>query len=202
LIRKTLVIFVVMTALALLAIPLSQAVPWDPRNNDKFQPFQDTGKFNVLTVLNGDHYYTPSKEDVNKLVVRYEETFITYQITIGSHTYKLNEDFLYAGYSEDTFYDVTAWLETPILPKYVWPSEYRLQRTVVDFTFDFSAIAGGLDGTLHMRAVLNENSRSINSLSGTGDLQNVQIKATNDQPSLVGMIYTVNHYGIVSGWPE
>ena len=192
-------------ATLLLALPIltavAQATPLTEKNNDKFQSFGVTATVNAFTWVSAEHQYIPSMDNVNKLVVNGDETFITYDITIGSNTYKLGEDFTYTGHVEFTYYDVTAWM--PLPPPYMWPSEYRESHTIVDYMFDFSAIPGGIDGTLQMRAMDTPGDiEVINSLAGTGDLQNVQIKATISGSTHVGTIYTITHSGLVSGWPE
>lgn len=79
----------------------------------------------------------------------------------------------------------------------------NLNNTRVDYMFDFSAIPGGIEGTLTMRAEFNQGGRSINSLAGTGDLQNVQIKATaSNSFNPATFILTISHEGIIHGWPE
>ena len=66
--------------------------------------------------------------------------------------------------------------------------------------YDFS---DGIDGTLQMGYVVNKGAHNINTLAGTGDLRNVQIKATawNVLDMDLG-VFTFFHEGIVSGWPE
>ncbi len=70
----------------------------------------------------------------------------------------------------------------------------------VDYMYDFSAVPGGIEGTLRMQAILTGDGSplalSINSLAGTGDLQNVMIKATSHLGT------PIVHDGIVSGWQE
>jgi hypothetical protein len=72
----------------------------------------------------------------------------------------------------------------------------------VDYIYDFSAVPGGIEGTLRMQSEITGDGSplvfSINSLSGTGDLQNVQIKATSMPQSGT---YNFAHNGIVIGWP-
>ena len=87
----------------------------------------------------------------------------------------------------------------------LYPSGSRDANHMVDYTYDFSAFANGIEGTLNMRAVFNPSGGiAIYSLSGTGDLQNVQIKAaqTGTEVSGGGLVLTVHHGGYVFGWPE
>ncbi len=73
---------------------------------------------------------------------------------------------------------------------------------MVTYMFDFSAYPGGIEGVLNMLAVFTEGSDKIRSLSGTGDLQNVQVTLLNLPGSVVFPIITVEHGGMVSGWPS
>lgn len=200
--KKVLVMAVALMAVAMLATPLVGAVPWTyPRNNDKFQTYGVTGTCKFSVWMNGEHEFIPSKDKVNMLIISGDETFITYDITVGSNIYHLGTDFAYTGHFEYIFYDVTAW--NPNLPPYTWPSEYRAEHMIVDYVFDFSAFSDGIEGTLRLRAESNQGGLFINSLAGTGDLQNVQIKATILPATPLGKgIYQIGHAGIVSGWPE
>jgi hypothetical protein len=199
--KKIVISFVVLIlALSMCTIMFAQASPIEDKNNDKFQAYSDTGTFKFLKIVTADHQYIPSKENVNRLVISYEEAFLSYDITVGSNTYTLGADFTYSGYVEYVFYDVTAWY--PISAPYdmAWPTAFRASSMKVDYMFDFSG--GDIEGTLQVHAVSNAGGFFINSLVGTGDLQNVQIKATLTGQTSGGGIITVSHAGIVSGWPE
>lgn len=198
--KKILVIAVALMAVAMLAIPLVNAVSWTLKNNDKFETFAVTGTFPFSEIALAEHQYIPSKDKVNLLIITYEETFSSMELQIDSNTYVMGTDFAYTGQTKYVFHDVTGWLVIPnLLPAYLWPKTggYRSSMLTVDYTFDFSAFPGGIDGTLNMIAV-NDH---INSLSGTGDLQNIQIKG-EVLPSTGFPAITIHHQGIVSGWPE
>jgi len=199
--RKVTVLFVALMAVAMFATPLASAVPWAPKNNAKFEEWYDTGTFSLLMFLQSEHTYTPSLEKINKLVMAFEETMSAYEIKVDGNTYTLGVDFTYHGLGKDTVigpvFDGPAGL--------LYPSGGREGQLVVNYMFDFSAKEGGLDGTLQMRAEFNAGGMFINSLAGTGDLRNVQIKATQTDEggfNPVTFDVTVVHRGIVSGWPE
>ena len=204
--KAVLVIFVALMAVAMLAIPIVSAVPLKEKNNGKFQTFHVYFKVNAFTFIAGEHDYIPSKDNVNKLTVNGPESFIQYDLTVGSKTYKQGVDFIYTGHFEYIFYDVTAWLTIPgILPAYLWPADggYRTNHLVVDYMYEFLP-ASGIDGTVQLRAIKNgSEGMAINSLAGTGDLQNVQIKAVvTSDVAIGGGLYEATHDGTVVGWPE
>jgi len=188
----------------MLAAPLVSAAPAaNPKNNEKFETFSVAASFNILTWFAGEKEYIPSMDKVNIYHLSWDETFRTYDISVGSKTYHLNTDFAYSGHVKYTWHDVTAWSTVGGLPPYVWPSESRSVMAIVDYMYDFSAVSGGLDGTIHMLAIMNSAGKWINSLEGTGDFQNVQIKAViDDSPPNSGLTYYLVHHGTVTGWPE
>jgi hypothetical protein len=180
------------------SVSLAQATTYEPKNNDKFQDFSVLASFNIMTWLGGQREYIPTMDKMNIYRLSWDETFLTYDITVGTQTYHLGSDFTYTGHVDYSWQGVTTW-EVP----YVWPEEYRVVKAVVDYTYDFSAVPGGLDGTIHMIAVFSSGGMFLNSLDSTGDFQNVQIKATvGTSPPNNGLVYYLVHDGIVSGWPE
>ncbi len=192
--------FAVLTlAIIVVATPLVSAIPLEEKNNDKFQAFSTTGTFSIMDVVFADHKYIPSFDNVNKIAASWEENMLTYTITVGSNSYYLGTDFAHTGYSVETAFDPV--FADPAKTKVV---SYRAKETMIDYTFDFSAYPGGIEGTLNMRAVFTQGIGFINSLSGTGDLQNVQAKETGLGSSFnpVTKIVTVAHAGLVHGWPE
>ena len=197
---------IIMTAIALalflLAIPLVSAAPLKEKKNDKFEDFHVDFVANVFTWLSGEHEFSPSMDKVNRLTIDGPETFISYDITVGGNTYHQGVDFIYTGHFEYVFYDVTAWLVIPnVIPPYVWPSESRALHLTVDYEYEFLP-ASGIEGTIQLRAISNQRGwMTINSLAGTGDLQNVQIKATASGEE-VPPLYFATHDGWVTGWPE
>jgi len=202
--KKTVtVIALALLAVAMLATPLVSAVPLKEKNNDKFESFHVDFLVSAVTFLQGEHNFIPSMDNVNILTIDGPEAFISYDITVGSKTYHMGEDFIYTGHFEYTFYDVTAWLTIPnVLPPYVWPSEYRARHFVVDYMYEFLP-ASGIEGTIQLRAVANQRGiMYINSLAGTGDLGSVQIKAfVSSEVQLPNSVYFATHDGTVIGWP-
>ena len=156
---------------------------------------------------------TAGLEEANKVVVVYEEQAIAgYQIRIGEdgpsqRVYNLGEDFTYYGVAK-----ITAW--NPILP-YAFDPENPMMTLFlagtkfhyrVEYMYDFGDDGEGIDGTLRMRATwrsddffsfVTPGSFKITSLEGTGDLQNVNVKATNTIAEAGSA-----HLGTVIGWPE
>ena len=195
----------IITALSavLLATPLVSAVPWTyPKNNEKFQEYQAVGTFSVLDMVSGDHEYIPSFEKVNKLIISFDEPHLTHEITVGGNTYQLGTDFLMTDcLTIAVFYEPV--FDDPAKLYPIMPDGYRFEHNLVYWTIDFSAIPGGIEGTLRMQLVAtNEENRFINSLAGTGDLKNVQIKATASVSFDPPLTLRALHVGIVSGWPE
>ena len=196
--KKTTIV-VLALAIIILATPLASAVPLKEKNNDKFQAFSTIATFSITVKASADREYIPSFDNVNKFIVSYQENMLTYTITVGSNIYYLGTDFAHTGYAVETFFD----------PVFANPEKTRLVswraiEIVVDYTFDFSAYPGGIEGTLNMRGVFTQGIGFINSLSGTGDLQNVQVKEIGLGESFdpVYKIMTVEHAGLVNDWPE
>jgi hypothetical protein len=202
--RRVLVVPLVLLLIASMAYAsIAQATTYELKNNEKFETFNVSASFNIMTWFAGEKEYIPSLEKVNIYHLSWNESFISYDITVGSKTYHLGTDFTYTGHVKYTFHNVSVWSTAGGLPPYIWPSVNDNTEAVVDYTYDFSAVQGGLDGTIHMLCVMNHAGKMINSLDGTGDFQNVQIKATVDtSPPHQGLTYFLLHHGIVSGWPE
>lgn len=202
--RKILVIpLVLLLAASMAYTSIAQATTYEPKNNEKFDTFNVASSFNIMTWFGGEKEYIPSIDKVNIYHLSWNETFISYCITVDSKTYNLGTDFIYSGHVKYTFHNVSSWVTTGGLPPYIWPLEKSNTEAVVDYMYDFSAVPGGLDGTIHLRCEMNNAGKFINSLDGTGDFQNVQIKATVDtSPPNQGLTYFLLHHGIVSGWPE
>jgi hypothetical protein len=202
--KKTLVFLTALLLIVSMAYAsVAQATNYELKNNSKFEAFSTASSFNIMTWFAGQKEYIPSMEKVNLYKLSWDESFITYDITVGSKTYHLCTDFTYTGHVKYTFHDVEAWSTSGGLPPYIWPSEYSNVQAVVDYTYDFSTVPGGLDGTIHMQCIMNNAGKTINSLDSTGDFQNIQIKAVVDtSPPNQGLTYYLAHHGIVSGWPE
>lgn len=196
--KKIKVAIVVLLSLAIIVPQTAAAKPWDsPKNNDKFQSFRADFTFSTLLMeilLNPSNWeFTPSAENPNKLVVSFEESMASYSISVGENEYTLWDgevgDFTYEGIATYTAYQPDT---LPFSDK----MHFR-----VDYVYDFSAVPGGIDGTLELLYIVTNGGTSIRSLSGTGDLQNVQVQATqlvlDNPPAGVGA-----HTGVVLGWPE
>jgi hypothetical protein len=200
--RKSLFTVLALSAV-FLATPLVSAVPWTyPKNNEKFQAYQAVGTFSILDIVSGNHKYIPSFEKVNKLIISFDEPHQTHEITVGGNTYQLGTDFLMTDcLTIAVFYDPV--FDDPAKLYPTMPDGYRFEHNLVYWTIDFSAIPGGIEGELRMKLVATgEENRLINSLSGTGDLQNVQIKATASLSFTPPFTLNALHIGTVSGWPE
>ena len=210
--RKIKASTVLLVILFMSMIMLAQAVPLKDKNNDKFQTYTVVSTFSLLQnifvnyptdlTIRADYNYIPSLDNCQKLTISYDEIFSACSITIdGTHTYVMGQDFTYAGHVIWTFFKPE--FNSPL--GILYPSGSRDANHMVDYTYDFSAFANGIEGTLNMRAVFNPSGGiAIYSLSGTGDLQNVQIKAaqTGTEVSGGGLVLTVHHGGYVFGWPE
>jgi hypothetical protein len=194
--RKLFVAFAALTVVAMLVAPVVSAKPWAEKNNEKFQSFLATFVFDETFAQNLELNYKPSEDEPNIIVATWEENYLDYSISIDGSTYHLGTDFERTGYVRRTAigapfiyfpFDVTG-----------APFGSIITHSRVEFMFDFSAVSGGIDGTLEMLSSWNVRGEtveiSIRSLRGTGDLQNVQIQATSGLPSTIE--------GIVIGWPD
>jgi hypothetical protein len=193
--RKLLGVFAALMVAGLLATPVVSAKPWEEKNNEKFQSFLATFVFDETFAQNLELNYKPSEDEPNIIVATWEENYLDYSISIDGLTYQLGADFERTGYVKRTAigapfiyypFDVTG-----------APFGSIITHSRVEFTFDFSAVPGGIDGTLEMLSLWNVHGEtveiSIRSLRGTGDLQNVQILATSGPMTIEG---------IVIGWPD
>ena len=199
--KKVLGIALTIFFLAMMATPLVSAFPWtNPKNNEKFQTWQALGTFDFRYIINGDHQYIPSIEKINKHVNTFTDPHDTHEITVDGYTYLLGTDFLYTeGLAILTF--IGPVYADPSSPLY--PIETRVSLMRVYWTYDFSAIPGGIEGTLRMQLVDNQGKEFVNSLAGTGHLRNVQVKATaSDSFSTPPPTVHTLHVGTVSGWPD
>ena len=192
--REILLVATTFFLVAVLAIPMVSGLSWEPKNNEKFQSFETTLTAGVTNV---EIKYSPSEDEPNKVVISADESMSNYQIIIdGSKTYIQDVDFVYNGHLTWMLFDP----ELPLaLPYYLTPA--RMLSLDVRYSYTFLP-ASGIEGTINMHAIAKGETIAdlfapgemlITSLEGTGDLQNVNIKAT----AAVG-----GHMGIVSGWPE
>ena len=202
--KRKMILVPMITILLLVSVaPVMATQPkvWDEKNNEKFETFTVLVKSSSSASVGGDWQYIPSQEDPEKIVVGWNEVITSLEIIIdGVHVYKIGTDFAYTGRATVILYDPVINPPTPPVVVYSLISNARMVHMKVDYMYDFSAVPGGIEGTLRMQAILTGDGSplalSINSLAGTGDLQNVMIKATSHSGT------PIVHDGIVSGWPE
>ena len=178
--------------LALLATPFALAKSTDyPKNNEKFQSFAVTlGAVPVNTVDDYEVKYIPNEENPNVIVQTWGNNLVYNEIVIGGvKHYLMGVDF---EYSQSCKYTA---IGAPFMtvPGYGLIMGSKSHLFVINYMYNFSAVPDGIDGTLEMRFISSMGTTSITSLRGTGDLQNVQIKATGGG---------TGHIGVVIGWPE
>ena len=202
-VNKIFGVSVVLIILSIASTPLVMAQPWEPKNNSKFETFYVNQQASLSPYLAAmaNTKYIPSEEKPNLLIIGpYEDQQIVFcTITVGDNIYVAGEDFEYTCTST---YEV--WRPTGEFFA-VYPLG-DLMLFKVEYMYDFGHDGNGIDGTIRMRATwrsddffsfVTPGSFKITSLEGTGDLQNVNIKATNTVAD-VGSA----HLGTVIGWPE
>jgi hypothetical protein len=199
------IFFVILLSAAMLISPLAgivlatnpytdpTAVAW---NVDSSQSFMDT--------LRANHTYVPADKVANpvqKLYINYDEKLLTCDIKVGGVTYSLDKDFTYTGHVDYIYYNPS--FANPAVG-YLYPSGYSGSEATIKYMYNFSAIPGGLEGTLSMLATKNNDDSSIVSVAGTGDFKNVQVKATISPQwyDAANLIVNIYHDGMVSGWPH
>jgi hypothetical protein len=161
------------------------------------------GSFSFVDMLRANHTYVPADKIANpvqKLTISWDIKMITSDIKVGGVTYSLGKDFTYTGRAEFIFYNPS--FANPALG-YLYPSGFSREEGTLNYMYNFSAVPGGLEGTLSMLNVMDEVTGSGVSVGGTGDFKNVEVKATSynwfDAANLVINVY---HDGMVSGWPK
>ena len=196
--KKILVTFASLFVISVLVTPLAIALPWEPKNNEKFQTFETSFFPNIDNIMNAaaNPKYTPSEDKPNKIVYSWaEEPMAAYTIMVGGNTYFLHDDFEYTGFAVLTQIGAP-FADSPLLPGMLVGDKQSNFR--VDYMYDFGPDDGNpetLDGTIQMLAITAKDGvMHIRSVRGTGDLQNVQIQATGSG------VYA--HLGVVLGWPE
>lgn len=193
--REILLSATIFLLVAILATPMVSGLSWEPKNNEKFQSFETS--IGSIAVTNVELKYSPSEDAPNLIVISTDEIMTNYQITIdGSKTYIQDTDFTYSGHQTWMLYNP----ELPLdFPYYLTP--VRMLSLDVKYSYTFLP-ASGIEGTINMHSItkgesiadlLASGAMLITSMEGTGDLQNVNIKATTAEGG---------HSGIVSGWPE
>jgi hypothetical protein len=181
--KKILVLVVGLLVLSITLTPFALAKPWEyPKNNDKFESYLVIHE--NLPVTDYEVDFKPNAANPNVIVYSWGDNEGDYEIVIGGdkHYYR-GIDF---AYDQDCVWTAIGAPFTGL-----WGSKSNIWR--IEYTFNFSAFEGGIEGTLEMLFVFNNGIISIRSLRGTGHLQNVQILAT----AVLGV-----HSGIVIGWPD
>jgi len=195
--KKILLAFTSFLIVAMMATPLALALSWEPKNNSKFQSFDVTAT--LLGGTNQEQRFVPSEDAPNIVFISADEVMENYQITIdGTRTYLQDTHFTYNGHLTWTLYAPELPLQAP---PYLTPC--RMLTLDVKYSYTFLP-ASGIEGTINMHAMargetitdlLGPGDMLITSMQGTGDLKNVNIKATTAGGG-------VAHMGIVSGWPD
>jgi hypothetical protein len=190
--KKTIAIIATALALFMSLTPFAFAKSTDyPKNNEKFQSFSvSLIPVPVNSVADYEIKYIPNEENAKVTVQTWGNNIVTTEIVIGgAKLYVMGVDF---EYSQSCKYIATG---SPFftVPGYGLVMGTKSHLFVINYVYDFSAVPDGIDGTLEMRFVSSMGTTSITSLRGTGDLQNVQIKATASG---------TGHTGVVIGWPE
>jgi hypothetical protein len=159
--------------------------------------------YSSMDLVKANHTYVPADKAANpvqKLTISLDEKLLTCNINVGGVTYSLGKDFTYTGHMEYIYYNPS--FNNPTLG-YLIPSGFSGSEATVNFMYNFSAVPGGLEGTLSMFATVKNDVSSVASVGGSGDFKNVEVKATisqyNDVANLVVNIY---FDGMVSGWPK
>jgi hypothetical protein len=160
--------------------------------------------FNFTDMIKANHTYVPTDKVANpvqKLYISYDEKLLTCDIKVGGVTYSLGKDFTYTGHVDYIYYNPS--FANPTLG-YYYPSVFSSSEATVNYMYNFSAIPGGLEGTLSMLATSKDSVSSIVSVGGTGDFINTQVKATISPQwyEAAKMVVNIYHDGAVSGWPN
>jgi hypothetical protein len=178
--------------LTMLATPFALAKSTDyPKNNEKFQSFSvSLTAVPVNSVVDYEIKYIPNEENANVAVQTWGNNIVTNEIVIGGvKHYFMGVDF---EYSQSCKYIATGGPFITV-PGYGLVMGTKSHLFVINYMYNFTAGSSTIDGTLEMRFVSSMGTTTITSLRGTGDLQNVQIKAT---------AAGTGHAGVVIGWPE
>jgi hypothetical protein len=194
--------FVAVLVCSIVMTQLAVASPYEEKNNPKFKTFVVNQRMSLTPYLlaMASPTYIQSEDKPLKLIIGpYEDTIVECKITVDGIEYFEGTDFEYVGSST---YEV--WRPNGVSFMGVYPLG-DLMAFKVEYTYDFGADGEGIDGKINMRATwlsddfltfILPGSLKITSIDGTGDLQNVNIKATN-AVSAVGS----SHVGTVIGWP-
>ena len=199
-VKKKFVVFAsLLMILSIVATTFAFATAWVEKNNDKFQTFYSAGTFNGFTAFgSADRTYIPSFDKVEKLILTWGESFISFEIKVGAKIYTLHSDFEVTGFSEHIYWDPV--FNPTDTTKTKPPIDSRASHTRGEYTFEFLS-ASGLEGSVSIQTIVNEGSHRTTSISGTGDFRNVQLQATVSQSHALPFV-TIANNGLVIGWPE
>jgi hypothetical protein len=198
-------VFVILLSAAMLISPLAGiALATDPYTDPNALAWNVDASFSFLDMLRANHTYVPEDKVANpvqKLYISYDEKLLTCDIKVGGVTYSLDKDFTYKGHVDYIYYSPS--FANPTLG-YLYPSVFSSAEATVNYMYNFSAVPGGLEGTLSMLATSKDSVSSIVSVGGTGDFVNVQVKATISPQwyEAAKMVVNIYHDGAVSGWPN
>jgi hypothetical protein len=200
--KKCLALFVVILLFSMLTTQLAMASSYEEKNNPKFKTFevnQQQSLTTYLIALSNPTYIQSEDRQLRLIIGPYEDQIVACKIKVDGIEYIEGVDFDYVGSST---YEV--WRPTGESFMGIYPLG-DLMLFKIEYTYDFGEDGQGIDGKINMRATwlsddffsfISPGSFKITSIDGTGDLQNVNIKATNGV-SAVGS----SHVGTVIGWP-
>ena len=198
-------VLVILLSAAMLISPLAGiALATNPYTDPAAIAWNVDASFSFLDMLRANHTYVPEDKVANpvqKLYISYDEKMLTCDIKVGGVTYSLGKDFTYSGHVDYIYYSPS--FANPTLG-YLYPSVFSSAEATVNYMYNFSAVPGGLEGTLKMLATSKDGVSSIVSVGGTGDFKNVQVKATISPQwyEAAKMVVNIYHDGAVSGWPN
>jgi hypothetical protein len=201
--KKNVILTLILSAAMLISPLAGLVVATNPYTDPTAQSFNVVKSFSFANIMQGNHTYTPADNVANpvqKLVISYDETLLTCDIKVGGVTYSLGKDFTYVGHQELTYYNPS--FSNPQFG-YLFPSSSSSEEVKVDLMFNFSAIAGGIEGTIKITVTGKDGAVSARSLEGTGDFKNVDIQAAaTNSFDAVNRVLTAYFDGMVSGWPH
>jgi hypothetical protein len=197
---------VILLSAAMLISPLAGIVlATNPYTDPTALAYDVDYSFSFMDVLRANHTYVPADKVTNpvqKVTISYDEKPLSCDIKVGGVTYSLGKDFTYTGHVDQTYYSPS--FANPALG-YLYPSSFSGSEGTVNYMYNFSAVPGGLEGTLSMLTTAKDGVGSIVSVGGTGDFRNVEVKASYITPrwyeAATGVVH-MYHDGAVSGWPK
>ena len=199
------IFLVILLSAAMLISPLAGIVlATNPYTDPTAVAWSVDISFSLMDFIKANHTYVPVDKVANpvqKLYISFDEKLLTCDIKVGGVTYSLDKDFTYTGHVDYIYYNPS--FANPTLG-YLYPSGYSGDEATINYMYNFSAIPGGLEGTLSMLATMKNDVSSIVSVAGTGDFKNVQVKATIPATwyDAANLVINMHHDGMVSGWPH